>query len=463
MRAPIMSLESFPLHPARRGPRGRPHGRGLRQQRGAQREPRLAGRLGRGAVPDRHAGTRAVRGGLAGRLRRAVGRAGLRRLRPGLPRDRPCPTACGCARSPWSMTPRSSTSRCCRSARRSRCSRARSRAAGTSGSTSPPSMSPSTAASPTAGSPIADHDGTPWVAVSGCAAGGPRGRGVGRRPGARCASPTPSARPRRDQRLRARPVPAAARGESRRQGRRHVAHQHRVGARDGPRRRHWLDRVADGRGAACQRLGRPRQRLGSLEQLLNGAQRDWEDDEGNAACAVAEHGQHARSARTAGRSSRRSSTGSRVPSGPGSRSSTTSPTPTPLATPSTPGSQRQTHDRIKKLLGPPDVTTATRLALVNAIYMKANWANEFDPDRTVNRPFATSIDTTHQGPDDAHDGRTGHRARAGPGLEGDGAAVRRGERLRRSSMTLILPDDLGRFEAGLSAAKLDAIRQAIAT
>jgi serpin B len=30
------------------------------------------------------------------------------------------------------------------------------------------------------------------------------------------------------------------------------------------------------------------------------------------------------------------------------------------------------------------------------------------------------------------------------------------------SMTLILPDDLGRFEAGLSAAKLDAIQQAIA-
>ena len=57
---------------------------------------------------------------------------------------------------------------------------------------------------------------------------------------------------------------------------------------------------------------------------------------------------------------------------------------------------RQTHDRIKKLLGPTDVTSATRLALVNAIYLKANWQQEFDPQRTVNRPF-TRPDGTSDG------------------------------------------------------------------
>ena len=50
---------------------------------------------------------------------------------------------------------------------------------------------------------------------------------------------------------------------------------------------------------------------------------------------------------------------------------------------------RQTANRIPKLLSPADVTEATRLVLVNAIYLKANWAHEFDPEQTKSRPFTT--------------------------------------------------------------------------
>jgi serpin B len=123
---------------------------------------------------------------------------------------------------------------------------------------------------------------------------------------------------------------------------------------------------------------------------------------------------------------------------------------------------RQTRDRIKQLLGPADVTSSTRLALVNAIYLKANWLHEFDPDRTVRRPFTTSSDTSKRVPTMRMDGGqnvvlargAGWRATELPYLGEDDAPL---------AMTLILPDDLGRFEAGLSVDKLNAIQSAIAS
>ncbi len=66
---------------------------------------------------------------------------------------------------------------------------------------------------------------------------------------------------------------------------------------------------------------------------------------------------------------------------------------------------RQTNDRIKQLLGPTDVTASTRLVLVNAIYMKANWLTEFDPALTKNRTFTTCGRDVGQRPDDANQWR----------------------------------------------------------
>ena len=62
---------------------------------------------------------------------------------------------------------------------------------------------------------------------------------------------------------------------------------------------------------------------------------------------------------------------------------------------------RQTANRIPKLLSPSDVTAATRLVLVNAVYLKANWAHEFDagPDQVA--PVHQRQRQDHQGPDDA--------------------------------------------------------------
>jgi len=47
----------------------------------------------------------------------------------------------------------------------------------------------------------------------------------------------------------------------------------------------------------------------------------------------------------------------------------------------------KTHDRIKDLLKKGDITTATRLVLVNAIYMKAAWQYQFDENATRPQTF----------------------------------------------------------------------------
>jgi serpin B len=46
-----------------------------------------------------------------------------------------------------------------------------------------------------------------------------------------------------------------------------------------------------------------------------------------------------------------------------------------------------TADRIPELLGQGTIDAATRLALVNAIHLKASWAEPFDPSLTLDAPF----------------------------------------------------------------------------
>jgi serpin B len=47
----------------------------------------------------------------------------------------------------------------------------------------------------------------------------------------------------------------------------------------------------------------------------------------------------------------------------------------------------QTRDRIKDILAPGSLDPLTHLALVNAIYFKATWTHEFDPNETSDAPF----------------------------------------------------------------------------
>ncbi|HYI00934.1 serpin family protein [Hyalangium sp.] len=54
---------------------------------------------------------------------------------------------------------------------------------------------------------------------------------------------------------------------------------------------------------------------------------------------------------------------------------------------------QQTADRIRDLVPPEGVDGRTRLALVNAIYFKATWANPFEEDSTRDEPFFLAPDT----------------------------------------------------------------------
>jgi len=50
----------------------------------------------------------------------------------------------------------------------------------------------------------------------------------------------------------------------------------------------------------------------------------------------------------------------------------------------------QTHDRIREILQPGDVTAATRLVLTNAVYLNATWITGFEKSMTTDGSFAIS-------------------------------------------------------------------------
>lgn len=104
--------------------------------------------------------------------------------------------------------------------------------------------------------------------------------------------------------------------------------------------------------------------------------------------------------------------------------------------------EEQTQKRVRDLLPPGAVDTLTRLALVNAIYFKATWQVEFDPDNTMEQPFHLL------------DGRTVNvlmmeidRATFFPYAAGDGwQAIALPYKGGLVEMVIVVPDQ-GRFEA----------------
>ncbi|MBI5493991.1 MAG: serpin family protein [Deltaproteobacteria bacterium] len=113
----------------------------------------------------------------------------------------------------------------------------------------------------------------------------------------------------------------------------------------------------------------------------------------------------------------------------------------------------QTEQKIPELIAPGLLTTSTRLVLTNAIYFHAAWAEPFDPEDTVQRPFTNADATTANV--DMVVGRRALNAGTGNGFTGveipyDG---------RELSMVVLRPD-AGRFddvEAALDAPFLSAI------
>ena len=131
------------------------------------------------------------------------------------------------------------------------------------------------------------------------------GRGLGRPSRWSCRRPvdrqTPAGVGRRRQadrggcqRLRGRPLPTIAQGPEcgpRWQGRRHVADEYRRSAGDGSGRSRGIDRLADGRHPASQRVGRPRRRRGIAPADPQRLQRDLDGLREGHPLPLAEHGQ----------------------------------------------------------------------------------------------------------------------------------------------------------------------------
>jgi serpin B len=111
----------------------------------------------------------------------------------------------------------------------------------------------------------------------------------------------------------------------------------------------------------------------------------------------------------------------------------------------------QTEHRIPELLAQGVITQATRLALVNAIYLKAAWQAPFPLTATKPAAFTLADGSTIQVPTMATAGElryaagTGWRAVEIPYIGGSLA------------MTVIVPDDLASFQATLGADKLAEI------
>jgi len=118
----------------------------------------------------------------------------------------------------------------------------------------------------------------------------------------------------------------------------------------------------------------------------------------------------------------------------------------------------RTEHRIPELLAAGTITDMTRLALVNAIYLKAAWQTAFDPALTkpgpFTRPGSSSVDVPMM-----------HANLSLPYAEGNGwRAVELPYIGGSLAMTVIVPDDLAAFEQGLGTESLawsDAFHQVV--
>jgi serpin B len=111
-----------------------------------------------------------------------------------------------------------------------------------------------------------------------------------------------------------------------------------------------------------------------------------------------------------------------------------------------------TNEHIEELIPEGAIDDLTRLVLVNAIFFRANWVHQFDPDRTTDGPFRTP-----SGEVTVPMMRQGIRTFYG---EGDGWQAIRLPYAGEASMLVIAPD-AGRFDevaAAIDLTLLDQVR-----
>jgi serpin B len=122
---------------------------------------------------------------------------------------------------------------------------------------------------------------------------------------------------------------------------------------------------------------------------------------------------------------------------------------------------RQTLGRIPQLLSAGDIDTLTRLVLVNAVYMKANWAREFAVEDTAGHPF-TRLDGSKVSVPTMHlTGQQDVVLAHGAGWLATELGYTGANGSTPLAMTLILPDNLPAFEASLTTGKLAAVQASI--
>jgi len=111
----------------------------------------------------------------------------------------------------------------------------------------------------------------------------------------------------------------------------------------------------------------------------------------------------------------------------------------------------RTRGRIPNVLQPGDVDDSTRLALANAIYLKAAWQTPFDPAQTKPRPFKLTADKIELVQTMAGAVRSGYST--GTGYR----AVELAYGTSGLSMLVVLPSDMKAFSSSLDTARLRAI------
>jgi serpin B len=127
---------------------------------------------------------------------------------------------------------------------------------------------------------------------------------------------------------------------------------------------------------------------------------------------------------------------------------------------------RRTEERIPQLLAPPDFTELTRLYLVNAVYLKAEWERWFREQDTNPASFTRLDGRRVEVPMMHKIGGGGCCSDRIPYARGEGwqaadLRYRHADGTSPLAMTLILPDDLAAFEARLSADQLARITAAL--
>lgn len=121
----------------------------------------------------------------------------------------------------------------------------------------------------------------------------------------------------------------------------------------------------------------------------------------------------------------------------------------------------RTAGRIPELLSPAELSSDSRLTLVNAIYLKAQWTEWFFEEATKPAAFTRLDGSRVDVPMMARRGWQSLPYARGDGWQASELRYLAPPNSPQLAMLLVLPDDLPKFEAGLTATKLGTITAAV--